>query len=392
MIIMRICLITTKLNFKTGGGSVTDIHLKAKGLKELGHEVSVVTTRSAANSINDELPYAVYEENIDSAHFLRLQYKAYRLIKKYESKADVFYLDGNNFLYGGGFYKLLGGKTPLVAFFNMKLNCWRDPEMKIEFFFSRLKRKIRFFLEHLIGVPIVNKMEAFIYNTPMLAEVYFKFGHKKEKGSIIEDMVNTLDIIKERGVSRETIKSHQASQNKLFIYCSGRLLKEKGFDLVIKAVNMLKHKDKYKVIIGGNGPDEERLHKMVKDLKLENYIYFTGWLEKETMYKNLGKAHIFIFPKWWIEYGSVVLTEAMSMGLPCLVPSGGALEWLSKGGALPFRSDGHKDLAEKIEALSDSSDLRVKLALGGLKRAEELDYKKLVLKLERVIKLAQNKK
>lgn len=389
---MRICLITTKLNFKTGGGSVTDLHLKAKGLAELGHKVFVVTTRSAANSIDSELPYVVYEDNVDSSYFIRSQYGAYRLIKKYEKKADVFYLDGNNFLYGGGFYKLLGGKAPLAAFFNMKLNCWRDPEIKIENFFSRAKRKLRFFLEHRIGNLIVKRMEAFIYNTPMLAEVYYKFGHQKEKSSIVEDMVNTLEIIKKREVSRETVRSRQTNQDKIIIYCSGRLLKEKGFDLVIQAFNLIKNKNKYQVIIGGTGSDEERLREMAKDLKLAEYIDFPGWLEKEKMYENLGRAHIFIFPKWWIEYGSVVLTEAMSMGLPCIVPSDGALEWLSKGGSLTFEPDNYKELARRIEVLGDSSDLRIKLALGGLKRAEELDYKKLVIKLERAIVFAQNKK
>src|SRR3989338_3195685 len=263
---MRIILLTTKLNFKTGGGSVTDLHLKAKGLAELGHEVSVVTTRSAANSVDRELPYAVYEDDVDSRHFIRSQYSTYRLIKKYENKADIFYIDGNNFLYGGGVYKLLGGRVPLAAFFNMRLNCWRDPEMKAENFFSRAKRKLRFFLERWIGNPVVVRMETFIYNTPMLAEVYYGFGHKKKKSFIVEDMVNTLDIIKKLHVSPEMIRARQTGQNKIIIYCSGRFLREKGFDLVIQAVGALKSKNKYQFIIGGTGPDENRLKKMAADL------------------------------------------------------------------------------------------------------------------------------
>ena len=384
-------MLTTKLNFKTGGGSVTDLHLKAKGLAELGHEVSVVTTRSAANSVDRELPYAVYEDDVDSRHFIRSQYSTYRLIKKYENKADIFYIDGNNFLYGGGVYKLLGGRVPLAAFFNMRLNCWRDPEMKAENFFSRAKRKLRFFLERWIGNPVVVRMETFIYNTPMLAEVYYGFGHKKKKSFIVEDMVNTLDIIKKLQVSPEMIRARQTGQNKIIIYCSGRLLREKGFDLVIQAVGALKSKNKYQFIIGGTGPDENRLKKMAADLKLEKYIDFPGWLEKEKMYENLSQAHIFIFPKWWSEYGSVVLTEAMAMGLPCLVPAGGALEWLSMGGFLPFAPDNYNDLAKRIEELGASADLRIKLGIGGLRKAEELDYKKLVIKLEKAMIFAQNK-
>ena len=70
---MKIYLLTTKLNFKTGGGSVTDLHLKAKGLTELGHEVAVITTRSAANTIDQALAYKVYEENIEAKSFIKLQ-------------------------------------------------------------------------------------------------------------------------------------------------------------------------------------------------------------------------------------------------------------------------------------------------------------------------------
>ncbi|MFH1822632.1 MAG: glycosyltransferase family 4 protein, partial [Patescibacteria group bacterium] len=367
---MRIILITTKLNFKTSGGSVTDLHLKAKGLGELGHEVSVITTRSAANFIDRVLPYAVYEENIISHKYIKIQKEGYRIIKKYESKADVFYLDGNNFLYSGGFYKLLGGKAPIVAFFNMKLNCWRDPEIKAENFMTRIKRRFRFFLEHWIGNPIVNRMEAFIYNTPHLAEVYYKFGRLKEKTSIVEDMVNTVGIIKEQSISSESIQSHQKSPDKIILYCSGRLVKEKGFDLVVKAFNLLKNKDKYRVIIGGCGPEENNLKKMIKGLNLEKYFSLPGWITKEEMYNNLAEAHIFIFPRWWIEYGSVVLTEAMSLGLPCIIPAGGALEWLSKGGSWPYEPDNYKDLAKKIEELENSADLRIKLAQGGIKRAK----------------------
>ena len=150
-------------------------------------------------------------------------------------------------------------------------------------------------MEQRIGNRLVIKMESFVYNTPMLAEVFFKFGHRKEKSQIVEDMVNTLEIIKDRGVGQEAIRSHQTGQDRIIIYCSGRLLKEKGFDLVIQAFNLIKNKDRYQVIIGGAGPDEERLHKMTKNLKLENFVHFPGWLEKEKMYENLGRAHIFIF-------------------------------------------------------------------------------------------------
>ena len=51
-----------------------------------------------------------------------------------------------------------------------------------------------------------------------------------------------------------------------------------------------------------------------------------GWVDKETLANYFLTSQVFIFPKWWIEYGSALLTEALAFGLPCIIPGGGALE------------------------------------------------------------------
>ncbi len=191
---MRIVLITSKLNFETAGGSVIDIHLKAKGLVELGHEVAVVTAYSSANIIKESLPYTVFEEQITALHFVKIQYQAYALIKKYERRADVFYIDGNHFVYSAGFYKLRGGKVSIVAFFNIRLACWADTHGNKEERGARLKRRIRFFIEHYFGVPLANRVDTFIFNTPMVEKMYSDFGYKKPS-YILEDFVATEEII-----------------------------------------------------------------------------------------------------------------------------------------------------------------------------------------------------
>src|SRR3989338_9944909 len=123
---MRAVLITSKLNFETAGGAVLDLHWKAKRVAERGHDVTVVTAFSRANRAIHQLPYKVREEDIAPlGDLLSIQRGAYRILKKYENEADVFYVDGHIFLYGAGFYLLTGGKTPVAAFFNVRLNSWR---------------------------------------------------------------------------------------------------------------------------------------------------------------------------------------------------------------------------------------------------------------------------
>ncbi len=137
--------------------------------------------------------------------------------------------------------------------------------------------------------------------------------------------------------------------------------------------------------MGGEGPDRGRLEQMVEGLGLRPFFQFPGWVEKEKMREFFSQAQIFVFPKWWLEYGSVVLTEAMAFGLPCIIPGGGSLEWLAEKACFTFKDGDIEDLADKIEQLSNDNILRKILAKNSMKRAGELDYKVLTNKLNLVI-------
>ncbi|MBI5045427.1 MAG: glycosyltransferase family 4 protein [Candidatus Niyogibacteria bacterium] len=385
---MRIILITSKLNFETAGGSVLDLHWKAKSLQDEEHDVTVVTAFSRANKISIDLPYKVVEENIaPKGTLLSMQSGIYGLLKKYESAADAFYIDGHMFLYGGGLYRMLGGLKPVAAFFNVRLNCWADMTgnpARVSFF-KTLKKKIRSFMERRIGIPMANHLDAFIFNTPMVEKMYVDFGVDSKKTSVIEDFVDMKGIIERHHIMDEFVERRQRSCDIIQIFCTGRMFPEKGFDLVIKAFATLSNKEKYRVVMSGGGPDKERLESMVRDLGLGKYFSFPGWVAREKMFEFFLATQIFVFPKWWMEYGSALLTEAMAFGIPCIIPGGGALEWLTAGSALTFNPNDHIDLAKKIEKLGKDEGLRIKLSKDILVRAQSLDYRVLGRKLNAVI-------
>lgn len=393
---MRIFLITSKLNFKTAGGSVIDLHLKAQSLQELGHQVTVVTLFSSANQLTIPLTYPVRFEQVAGPSWLKIQQKCFQILRKYEREADVFYLDGHIFLYGGGFYRWLFGKIPVVAFFNIRLSSWYTPGQKFvgsfgEKIYRRVKKFLRYWLEKTLGFFWARRLDYFVFNTPMVQKMYENFGLGKGRSSIIEDFVNTLEIINRERISPQKIAKKQSEDREITIFSSGRMIPDKGFDLVLKAFATLKNKEGLKVIMSGDGPERARLQKMAEDLKIGSYFHFPGWVEKKEMAEFFRQAHIFIFPKWWLEYGSVVLTEAMAYGLASLVPAGGALEWLSAGGAATFKPDSAEDLAEKIELLAGNRRLRISIAEKAWQKSARLDYKKLGLSLEKVILLAQKR-
>lgn len=387
---MRIILITSKLNFKTAGGSVLDLHLKAKGLADLGHDVTVITAFSHANIIEQSLPYKVVEENIDAPNWPKQLKNLYYLLRKYQSHADAFYIDGNLFVYGGGAYRLLGGKIPVVAFFNIKLSCWSDTQgndEKKKNIFSRLKRRLRLIVEHYVGTWIANHLDAFIFTTPMVEKWYLDFGYKKNKTRVIPDFVNTWEIIATEHRTDATTRQHQINADPIVLLCSGRMIPEKGFDQVIKALARVKNKDHIKLIMSGGGSEAEQLKTLAQELGLTSQVVFPGWVEKKELITFFRHAHIFILPKWWLEYTSVLLIEAMAYGLPSIVPGGGGLEWLTPDASLTFAMDNVDELAARIEELCADSELRIKLALGAREQSASLDAGELAKRLESTLRI-----
>ncbi len=381
---MKILLLTSKLNFKTAGGSVMDLHLKAKGLVEAGHEVTVVTAFSRANIISDSLPYAVIETDTTARGLLGIQYHGYKILKKYQLHADVMYVDGQIFIYAGGLYRMFGGKIPVVPFFNTRLNCMGDTSGSAnttQSFIQKIKKALRLAIEHKIGVPIANRCNAFIFNTPHVQEIYRTFGFDTKRSTVIEDFVDTQSTITKYSITNETIALQQKTSGVITLFSTGRMLPEKGFDIIVRAFALLPNKEKYHVILSGGGPDKERIEKLIKEMRLEEYFTLPGWVDKETLAHYFLTSQIFIFPKWWIEYGSALLTEALAFGLPCIIPGGGALEWLTESNSPVFKNDDPKELALRILELGEDEKLRISYGMKSLKRAETLDSRKLSNKL-----------
>lgn len=389
---MKIVLITSKLRFEDDGspigGSVIDLHLKARGLVELGHEVSVVTAFSNANRITGALPYRVEERCIGNRGLLSLQRGIYAFLKEFESRADVFYIDGHMFLYGAGLYRLCGGRVPVVGFFNIRLNAWADTSGNITrpSLFRRLKKRLRLLAERSVGALLANRLDAFIFNTPQVQGMYRRFGiAKKKPNAVIQDFIATRELMTRYGITDAYVREHQRNAPQIMLFATGRMLPEKGFELLVRAFARVSNRERYRVIISGGGPDKDRLERLAAELGVREHLTFPGWVPREKLYDFFRKAHIFVFPRWWLEYGSAVLTEAMAFGLPSIIPGGGALEWLTNGAALPFFNDNIEELAARIQELGADGTVRAKLAEHALERADELDAASLARRLEHIL-------
>ena len=123
------------------------------------------------------------------------------------------------------------------------------------------------------------------------------------------------------------------------ILCVGRLVKRKGQDKLIKALPKIKDEfPNVKLLLVGEGPLRKKLSKLVKKLRLEDNVIFTGRVSYEELPKYFRVGDIFAMPARTRNFGleveglGIVYLEASATGLPVIVgSSGGAPDALIQG-------------------------------------------------------------
>lgn len=132
----------------------------------------------------------------------------------------------------------------------------------------------------------------------------------------------------------------------------GRLVSDKGVDLLLEALAMLDSKPR--LTIAGDGPERARLEKQTTDLKLEAQVDFLGNQSSSELAKILNQHQILVVPSRWREPFGIVALEGIACG--CVVvgsADGGLAEAIGPCG-LTFPNNDSRALASLLgELLSD---------------------------------------
>jgi glycosyltransferase involved in cell wall biosynthesis len=145
------------------------------------------------------------------------------------------------------------------------------------------------------------------------------------------------------GVEVSSVSSINTPQSDIIF--AGRLLPNKNVDILIKAVSILKKSKQWiKLSIVGDGPEKERLQKIVKDLDLVENVEFVGFVDRQSeLYARMSESKVFAFPSSREGFGVVVI-EANACGLPVVTVD-------SKDNASRFLvKDGYNGLVTKLDA------------------------------------------
>lgn len=102
------------------------------------------------------------------------------------------------------------------------------------------------------------------------------------------------------------------------ILAAGRLVPEKGFDLLIEAFDILRQArqgEAAELVIVGEGPDRMRLEQMIAERGLGDHVSLPGYAQDIRPW--LAEARLFVLSSRFEGYGAVIV-EALAAGRPVL--------------------------------------------------------------------------
>ena len=140
----------------------------------------------------------------------------------------------------------------------------------------------------------------------------------------------------------------------------GRLVSDKGADLLITSLAMLNDCTVSLTIIG-DGPERAFLESLVLKLKLVHNVRFAGGLQGAYLVEELNKHEIMVVPSLWKEPFGIVALEGLACGCVLLASDGGGLSDAVGNAGLLFKRGDSADLVHNLQRLLDNPNLRSSL-------------------------------
>ncbi|WP_210365938.1 glycosyltransferase family 4 protein [Bacillus sp. REN3] len=203
----------------------------------------------------------------------------------------------------------------------------------------------------------------------MAEEVTALFGIKKAKVTVIENGAS-FDIKTKQRANLE--EQYPFIKGKKVIFSIGRIVKEKGFDSVIKAAVLLRdtHPD-ICFVIAGNGPLLDEYRKFAKRLSVDDRVFFIGFIPDEVRLGFLAKSNLAVFPSLYEPFG-LAAVESLSFGVPTIVAKTGGMQGLVEDYRTGFYMEpgNEKSLADTVSYIIKNPEKAKKIAESGSEETE----------------------
>lgn len=222
-------------------------------------------------------------------------------------------------------------------------------------------------------------VDVFIAPSEFIKNKFFEFGFSNKNIEVIHNFAN------HNFGEDKNIEAKEVLDQKFFLYF-GRLAKEKGLDVFLKALSKVKKDFNFYII--GSGPEEKQLKKLVSDLGLDSKVRFLGFFgktRKQDLDYYISKAEFVVVPSLWYENCSMTIVESMVIGKLVMVSNLGGNTELVEDDKTGIVFDPYKEseIVDKIERIIDNRVLIEEMSKNAQKAAlerfgEEIYYNKII--------------
>ncbi len=234
---------------------------------------------------------------------------------------------------------------------------------------SKLERYERFLLRWLVRLLYPRADVIVAVAQGIKRDLIENFGLPAEKIVVIYNPIDVQNVCVQ--AAEPVLHPWFDERREPLLIAVGRLVKLKGFDILIRAVAQLSMK--VNLVIIGEGEERSALENLIVELGLTDRVALLGF--QENPWKYMARADLFVLSSL-TEGLPNVIGEAMALGLPVLATdcSPSVREYLDEGRAgLLVPSGDPKALAHGIEQLLLDRQLRQELAHRGRERIAQFD-------------------
>jgi phosphatidyl-myo-inositol dimannoside synthase len=174
--------------------------------------------------------------------------------------------------------------------------------------------------------------------------------------------IDTHRFTPDRG-ARDTIRARYGLGDRPVVGCVSRLVRRKGQDVLVRALPGIRRRvPGTALLVAGDGPDRDRLHRLAREHDVADHVVLTGPVAHEEIPAHHAALDVFALPCRTLGGGldveglGIVLLEASASGVPVVAGrSGGAPETVRGGppGTRTGRLTDGRDPADVAEVVAD---------------------------------------
>jgi glycosyltransferase involved in cell wall biosynthesis len=324
-------LTSTPLDIRRGSGTYVGIHVLARALEGLGHQVE-----------------------FETPHVRLPVFTAQRLIFNRSLRAETpcdltvgFDMDG---------YRIARAPHHVASLKGVIAD-----EVRFESGMTRLTMGVQARCERVHVERAARVLATSHYSASCAQRLY----GLRQTPTVVPELIDLAEW-------RRLLAQYPARNSRFTVLYVGRFYRRKRVEILLRAAAALGDRiPGLEVRLVGAGPCGPRLRQLTSELKLEGSVTFLGDVSRSQLIAEYNRADVFCLPSVQEGFG-IVLLEAMAAGKPIVAARAGAIPEVMPHGLL-VEPENAEALAAGIEELYRAPEKRAALAGTGAQWVEQFD-------------------